>query len=214
MRSLFPSYAAHVAERVLRDDSTGGNAPPLTGSDRALLSGHPAGSPRRRATDQLDSKMWDLFPAHVALLTADGRVRSVNRSWRQFGQECGGDRTGGVGRNYLEICDRAAAQGEPEAAEAARLIRSVLAGNRSDLRVRYQVADDRWFGMEAFPLPGPGAGALVVHTDITMEWTSEQLRRHRALIVDRLETAVVAHDETPRRLGRWTSRAQSTAASR
>jgi PAS domain-containing protein len=214
MRSLFPSYAAHVAERVLREDSVAGNAPPLAAADQALLSGHPAGSSRRRAADRLDSEIWDLCPAHVALLDGDGLVVSVNRSWRQFGRQSGGDSAGGVGRNYLEICARAAAEGEPEAAEAARVIRSVLAGVRSDIRIRYRVADDRWFEMEAFPLPGRGAGALVVHTDITAEWTRDQTWRHRALILDRLAAAAAADDRIPMRPRRGTGRGRGLAAAR
>ena len=138
----------------------------------------------------------------------------MNRSWRQFGQQCGGDVAGEVGRNYLEICDQAAAQGEPEAVEAARVIRSVLAGVGSNVRIRYRVADDRWFEMEAFPLPGRGAGALVVHTDLTAESTGEQTWRHRVLLVDRLEAVSVADDPTPMQPQPGTGSGRGLAAAR
>lgn len=106
-------------------------------------------------------------PGHAALLDCDGIVLSVNRAWRAFGLARGASATAGLGSNYLEVCDRASAQGEPDAAHAAALIRAVLAGDTCGEQLTYPCGDDteqRWFRLHATALPGRHSGAVVVHT--------------------------------------------------
>src|SRR6059058_4903343 len=107
----------------------------LHGSDLALFSGHPAGLSQRRAAGRLGTALWEVFPGHVALLDRDGVVLSVNQAWRRFGLENGACPPTGLGCNYLDVCAAAAADGEPEAAEAAEVVRLSLAGVESDRRV-------------------------------------------------------------------------------
>src|SRR3954468_5328277 len=97
-------------------------------ADPALMRGHPAGTPARRTAGRLGSALWDVFPGHVALLNRDGVIVSVNRAWRQFGLERGGSVTTGLGVDYLEVCERAAEQDEPGAAEAAILVAAAVSG--------------------------------------------------------------------------------------
>ena len=103
-------------------------------------------------------------------------VVSVNRAWRCFGLANGGSATTGLGSNYLDICARASAEGEPIAATVAGLVRAALDGVDTGIRVDYPCGlgkDPRWFSMYAVPLPGRHRGALVVHVDITREMVVE-----------------------------------------
>ena len=111
-------------------------------------------------------------PAHVALLDRDGVIVSVNRAWRHFGLANGGSATTGLGSNYLDVCMRASAGGEPIAETVAKLIRAALDGIETGSRVVYPCGlgkDQRWFSVYAIPLPGRHRGALVVHVDVTRE---------------------------------------------
>jgi diguanylate cyclase (GGDEF)-like protein len=181
----------------------------LHGADLALFSGHPAGLSHQRAQGRMGTALWEVFPGHVALLDRDGVVVSVNAAWRRYGLDNGASPFTGLGCNYLEVCAEAAAEGEPEAAEAAELVRLALAGVESDRRVRYLTAGDRWFSVQAFPIPGLHSGALVVHTDVTAEANDLQRWRHqalhdpltglpnRALLEDRLAHAVAGAAREP-----------------
>lgn len=180
----------------------------LHGSDLALLSGHPVGLSQRRAAGRLGTALWEVFPGHVALLDRDGVLVSVNEAWRRFALENGGTPAAGLGSNYLTVCDQAALGDEPEAAEAAELVRLALEGVPSDRKLFYDCAG-RWFSLQAFPLPGRHSGALVVHIDVTADRRDVQRWKHqalhdpltglpnRALLEDRLAHAVAGASRTP-----------------
>lgn len=204
-RLLFPSYGARSnAAQASAELARAGEQPLLHGPDVALLSGHAAGLSQRKAAGRLETAMWDVFPGHVALLDRNGVIVSVNRAWRQFGLTHGASATAGLGMNYLEVCGRAAAAGEPEGAEAADMVRTALSGHEDERRLAYPVEEptgQRWFSLQVVGVPGQHSCALVVHLDITSE-KAQQQRRHRAshdtltglpnraLLSERLERAV------------------------
>ena len=213
-RLIFPSYGARAnAAQATGELALAGEQLVLHGADVALLSGHAAGLSHRKAAGRLGTALWEVFPGHVALLDRDGVVVAVNRAWRQFGMTHGAAATTGLGTNYLDVCDRAADLDEPEAAQAAEMVRAALAGCSASGRLAYPVesaARQYWFSLQAAPIPGQHSGALVVHTDITAEKTREQEWQHRAfhdeltglpnraLLTDRLEHAVAAAARDPR----------------
>ena len=86
-----PLSAAHDAGDDARAE--------VSASDLALLSGHPAGLSQRRAVSRLSTALWEVFPAHVALLDRDGVILAVNRAWREFALAAGGSPTAELGSN-------------------------------------------------------------------------------------------------------------------
>jgi diguanylate cyclase (GGDEF)-like protein len=184
-RMLSPTYGArsNAAEALERmaDDAPG---LVLHGADLALFSGHPAGLSQRRAAGRLGTALWEVFPAPVALLDRDGVIISVNRAWREFGLERGGSSTAEIGTNYLDVCARAT-DSEPEAVDAAGMIRAALDGLWPEGRLEYPCSGPdeppRWFALQAIPIPGRHSGALVIHLDVTRYIDREQMWQHRAL---------------------------------
>jgi PAS domain S-box-containing protein len=122
------------------------------------------------------------LPAHIALLDAQGRIVSVNESWRRFagandflGPEAG------LGRNYLEICDRARGEDSAEAGGAAAGIRSVLDGRAPEFSLEYSChspMEPRWFSMTVTPMSSDRTGgAVVMHLNITEQKQAEDALR-------------------------------------
>ncbi|GIU89711.1 MAG: hypothetical protein KatS3mg010_0810 [Acidimicrobiia bacterium] len=79
---------------------------------------------------------------------------------------------------------RAAAAGQPGAAQAEAGLRTVLDGVRSRFEMDYECADgteDRWFQLVVESLDLAGGGAVVSHWEITDRKRAEQELLHHAL---------------------------------
>jgi len=115
----------------------------------------------------------DAIPAHVAILRSDGTIHTVNDAWRRFALENGLHLpASGLGVNYLEVCDRAAQAGVPEAAEMALRIRATLAGEEGRFALEYPChspTEPRWFLAQVSPFVAPGGRrhAIIAHVNIT-----------------------------------------------
>jgi hypothetical protein len=70
------------------------------------------------------------FAAHIAVLDAQGTIVAVNAAWERFGRahDARPITWTGLGLNYLEVCQRAAAAGSAEAQDALMGLQAVLQG--------------------------------------------------------------------------------------
>ncbi len=127
------------------------------------------------------------------MLAANGLITEVNAAWEVFAAH--GDAPpqlrAGVGLNYLQACDAAAAGGDPLAAEAAAKLRAVLTGREDRVELEYPCHspdEERWFIMQATRMPLARGGAVVAHYDITQRKRAEQARDR---LVERLQASLL-----------------------
>src|SRR5437773_863365 len=118
----------------------------------------------------------------VVALSRDGVVIAVNEAWNRFAQDNGGDPViVGVGANYLEVCRRAAASGDPEAPKALEALESVLEGRTQRALLEYACHSPsraRWFAMTVEPFKRPEGGLVISHLDITRRRRAEAELEH------------------------------------
>ncbi|GMU51448.1 MAG: hypothetical protein AMXMBFR33_05940 [Candidatus Xenobia bacterium] len=121
--------------------------------------------------------LLDAMPASAALLDSQAVIVAVNAAWRRFGAANGlRDPEHCLGQSYLEAC-----KGSPEALEVAAGIGAILAGERSELCLRYTChspEEDRWYRVTVRPVGN--RGALVSHLDVT-EYAIAELQAERKL---------------------------------
>mgnify|MGYP001627189922 CR=1 FL=1 len=132
---------------------------------------------------EVPAAVLDALPAHIALLDAEGVIRTVNSAWNCFALENQLPiEEGGVGQNYLEVCRRAASRGIPEAIATLEGLEQVLRGERPEFHLEYPCHSPkvkRWFRLSISPAKaGTGQGAVVMHVNITERKLAE-LERQR-----------------------------------
>lgn len=101
----------------------------------------------------------DALSSQIAVLDESAKIIAVNAAWTRFAEENSlADPVAGIGVDYLEVCDRAAAA-SPAAAQMAELLRDILAGRRTEGSCEYpchSAQEERWFFCRATRFPGPG----------------------------------------------------------
>lgn len=126
----------------------------------------------------------DALPDATAILDRSGTIVAVNRVWRMFALDNGGDPDAtGVGVNYLDVAARAAEAGVVDAAEVLAGLRSVLAGETVESDREYPCPSPtvgRWFTSRITPISGPTGGAVVSHVNITRRKMAEEELAHQA----------------------------------
>ncbi len=170
---------------------------------RADVTEHKRVEEELRKSNQLNRDVLDSMLAHIAVLDGEGTITMSNEVWQQFAaanSELPNAeilRAAKVGANYLEICDRAAQQC-PEAAQAARGIRDVLAGKSSRFYSEYvcqSPGDDHWFALSVTPLlRSHGGGAVVAHVDITARRQAQVTIEQQAALLDHAREAILLRD--------------------
>lgn len=149
---------------------------------------------------ELRAAILNALPASVALIDAGGNIAAVNESWREFGGDGGPAAAafGGVGSNYLQICDRAAGPDRAQFHAMAAGLRRVLAGKEARFVHEYTCGlpvPGRWYRMTITPVSnGPGSGAVVMHLDITERKETEECLREQAALLDQARDAIVVKD--------------------
>lgn len=129
----------------------------------------------------------DGLPAPLCVLDAQGKILLVNRAWRRFALDNGGDPARSAeGTNYLAACGTPDDAEPPPACEGDDLgvlrgLRDVLAGARENFEVEYPCHapnEERWYVMGVTRLEGFGpARALVTHLPVTQRRRAEQRQR-------------------------------------
>lgn len=126
----------------------------------------------------------DALPDATAILDSQATIVAVNRAWRMFALDNGGEDSGtGVGANYLSVCDESAGYFCPEAAVVADHLRAVLNGAVADAEVEYLCSSPgiiRWFLVRVSPIQQPVEGVIVSHINITRRKMAEDEHAHAA----------------------------------
>src|SRR5664280_2247531 len=132
----------------------------------------------------LAAEVVEALPDITAVVDASGTIITVNRAWRMFALDNGGrPETTGVGVNYLDVCERAAAAGCPEAADVVTGLEAVLTGQTTERDREYPCPSPevaRWFNSRIVPLSGATRGAVVSHINISRRKASERQLEYRA----------------------------------
>jgi PAS domain S-box-containing protein len=159
-----------------------------------------AGAQRATAeTEGFWEGVLDSVPANVAVLDRDGLIVAVNAPWREFARRNGARVAVDAGSDYLAVCDRAAAAGDPAAAEAAGLLRRTLSGFGGGGKVEYECDGPgvrRRCVMRVVPhrVEGRLEGAVALHFDITEHAAAVEQLRVQARLLNQVDAAVVALD--------------------
>lgn len=121
----------------------------------------------------------DSLAQHVCVLDESGVILAVNQAWRDFAEANAGVGVG-VGANYFDVCERAAAQ-EPAAALVTDALHAVASGDWKNVSVEYPCHspdEERWFVLTANRYRGTGSSRIVVqHENVTVQRRVEGARR-------------------------------------
>src|SRR3954470_13297407 len=108
----------------------------------------------------------DALAHSSALLDNVGRILFVNQAWRRFAEQNDGP-ADFVGESYLEVCRRAAAGGDLDAAKVLAGLERILAGRSSTYR-RVYTCNQRMYRVRLAHLPATGGtSVLVTHEDVS-----------------------------------------------
>ena len=144
-------------------------------------------SARRFAESTLEA-----IPASIVVLDAHGGIISTNQAWTTFAEANGGGiNAGGVGSNYLAVCDSAAGDGAEDAVRFAAGIRGVMSGDLPRFSMEYAChssTQQRWFVGYVTRFLGNGPHSVVIaHVDVSERKRAEQVIRR---LNDELEKRV------------------------
>ncbi|MDX2183070.1 MAG: ATP-binding protein [Gemmatimonadaceae bacterium] len=148
-------------------------------------------------------EIFDALPASVVVLDDAGVIIAANARWRVSAREHAlGLADDGVGVNYLDVCDRAAASGVPEVGEFARGLRSVLRRRAMAYEFEYECprpSGTEWYRAQVTALQG-APGAVVVHADVTairaeQRAHDEAIAHFRAVFEQALDAMVLCDPE-------------------
>ena len=122
-------------------------------------------------------------------------VSEVNEPWERFALENGGAPCDvSVGANYLDVCRRSSAAGDPDARKAVAGLEALFIGQRQQFMMEYPCptpGGELWFLMHATRLSHGLQGVIITHVDITeLKRTSLVLRETEtrlALVVEEVK---------------------------
>ncbi|MEP7251950.1 MAG: PAS domain-containing sensor histidine kinase [Ginsengibacter sp.] len=146
-----------------------------------FATSHSKSHPDILKSERLKDAILNSLSAQIAVVDANGFIKTVNESWKNFAKEnliASGYPNDFAGINYLEICAKACGPFSAEAPKALKGIRAVLKGTMDSFSLEYPCHSPgkaRWFFMKATPLPDL-EGVVISHTDITERKAIEQIK--------------------------------------
>jgi PAS domain-containing protein len=140
------------------------------------LDGFPVTSDPR-----LEAAALDAMRELIAVLDPQGTIVLVNRAWREAAlkNQAPAPIVAGTGLNYLDVCLRAAQQGDLSARRCHTGLLAALHGAQPEFELEYPChspTEERWFLLRALPLGSGEHGLLLLHSEVT-----ERERLERAL---------------------------------
>jgi PAS domain S-box-containing protein len=180
--------------RLLRDPD--GHPSVVRGTSQDITERVIAREQLERASDFWQGTM-DSLDAHVAVLDPDGEIVAVNQAWRRFEEENGAC-NGTIGENYLALGSTDGPHASGMRARAG--VQALLAGEGERFSMEYAArgtGGERWFALTATRFSGTGPVSVVVaHHDITERRMMEEEALKQAALLDVIDVAVVATDDT------------------
>ncbi|MCE3602097.1 EAL domain-containing protein [Massilia sp. P8910] len=182
--ALIAALQANVARL---EELTGGEIDTITDPHgQPFLLRRAQAQGRLNEASRLDAILNSL-PAYIAILDADGVIRSVNQAWTAFGTPPARAAAGpghAVGTNFLEQCALVGADGAFQARQVAAGIGQVLDGSTRHWSFEYACGTgsaQRWLLLTVTPLADENLhGVVVMYMDISERIRSEdELRRFR-----------------------------------
>ncbi len=141
----------------------------------------------------------DALSTNIAILNSEGKILSVNRSWREFAM--GNSREIEnlcEGVDYLAVCDSATDDNSEEAGEVAAGIRSVMSGSVEEFSLEYPCHapdEKRWFNVRITRFEYEGDVRVVVaHENITKRKNVEASLRSLSYVVEQSPVSIVITD--------------------
>lgn len=132
-----------------------------------------------RHSSIFNQEIIDSLAEHLAVIDGEGVITAINDAWRRFAVDNGADWSTagvGVGANYIQVCEAAAAAGDDDARAILTGVRRVLNGEDESFSIEYPChspSTQRWFLLHIAPLTSQ-PGAVITHLNITQRKLTEQ----------------------------------------
>ncbi len=121
----------------------------------------------------------DALPMSLVTLDAQGFITLANEAWLRYGKDRDLNDPASIspGVNYLEVCRRAAQEGDETAARTLEGLEAILEGRLNQFTLEYPCHFERerhWFVMRAAPVGEGPLQAVILHMDITERKLAEE----------------------------------------
>jgi len=125
-----------------------------------------------RESERFNRATLDALGSHIAVLDASGCILATNQAWRDFAAANQADwKAMSEGVNYLQVCERAARNGNEDAGRIVAGIQALAEGREAEWFLEYPChspTEQRWFYCTVRRFPGEGPVRVVVaHENIS-----------------------------------------------